>query len=123
MKNERLSNIFSSSPFETRLMVSMMEAVLGDDKLEKILNDLEAPSFKQDVIIEGRPLRYYSGLTEQQLDALGLSDEGKEKLWEYYDKPASAKKSKEETSETETPRVVESTTPKDSKSESTKDNS
>lgn len=107
MKNERLLSIFASYPYETRVMVSMMEALLGNDKVEKVLDGLDKVGLPQDIFIEGRPLRFYSGLSDEQLEAIGLSAEGKSQLYEYYEKPPKSKTESSVDPKPETPAKTE----------------
>ena len=90
MKSEKLSRIYQNAPYETRLMMSLLEEVVGVDKVEKVLDELEAPDATKDVMIAGKPLRYFSGMSEESIDKL-LSKEEKEIYYTYFEKPVSEK--------------------------------
>lgn len=96
MKNERLASTFATSPYETRVLVSMVEAMLGPSKVEDVLNDLESPSLSPEIMIDGRPLRFWSGLSDAQLDAVGISPEGRAELKEYFDIDSPRRRTKKE---------------------------
>ena len=103
MKNDRLATLFAHSPYETKVMLSLLEEAVGAGKVDKILDDLDQPNLVNEVLIEGRPLRFYSGLTDEQLTQVGLTSEGKKKLYEYFDAPEKPEQAPEETVEPKAP--------------------
>lgn len=106
MKNQRLQKIFQNRPYETRLMVAMLEELLGESKVEAVMESMEKSSPAQSLIkIAGKPLRYFSGMSDEQLDKL-LSKEEKEEFYTHFDKPVRRVAQAEEV-EAETPQEEE----------------
>lgn len=80
---ERLRQVFVGRPLEQRFLASALAELLGDEKTEQVLDEIQPVSRLPSDLVGGLPVITYSGLSREQIKTnFNLSDADVDEIYE-----------------------------------------
>lgn len=70
MQNTRLNELFVNQPLELRFIASALEQLMGEEKTNIILDEMNPPTPPSRELYKERPLGFYAGMSREQLLAV-----------------------------------------------------